>query len=81
MHAFEVEVTTNLNLQKMKIDLEDAKVVTKKVLNKSINLGHTVADFLIFYLLNKIPPHKVILKGMINHLLEWLLVKICCNYL
>jgi hypothetical protein len=45
MHAFKVEVTTNLNLQKMKIDLEDAKVVTKKVLNKSINLGHTVADF------------------------------------
>ncbi len=54
MHAFKVKVTTNLNLQKMKIDLEDAKVVTKKILNKSIDLGHIVADFLTFYLLNKI---------------------------
>ncbi len=64
----------------MKIHVEDAKVATKKVLNKSINLGHTIVDSLTFCLLNQILPHKIILKGMINHLLEWPFVKICCNY-
>jgi hypothetical protein len=47
-NAFKVEITINLNLQRMKIDVEDAKVATKNILNKSINLRHIVVDSLFF---------------------------------
>ncbi|CAK9189505.1 unnamed protein product [Sphagnum troendelagicum] len=43
-NALKAEVAANLNLQRMKIDVEDAKVATEKVPDKSASLGHTVVE-------------------------------------
>jgi chromosome segregation ATPase len=45
-NALKAEVAANLNLQRMKIDVEDAKVATEKVPDKSASLGHTVVECL-----------------------------------
>jgi hypothetical protein len=39
--ALKSEVAANLSLQRMKIDVEDAKVATDKVLYKSSSFQHT----------------------------------------